>query len=174
MKHWKTQAEARMVYANTFMQKVLDLQPDLEKIFYDAMSTSPEREIHIVKYHSDDSTTGEEVVERACMRRGYKIVYTPKTGIYELLRCNTSDYYKHAPKSEVKDFVKLGWLRAVDERQLKRDRKRLAKFNRKIDNANEQRNDSLMVHWRKRRRELIDNISSIEEKMNSENYGKQC
>lgn len=166
MKYWITQAKAREVFTGTFMQKVLDLQPDLEKIFYDAMSTSPEREIHIVKTRNEESSV-EEIVERACLRRGYKIVYTPKTGIYELLRTNTSDYYKHSPKTEVKDFVKKGWLRAVDERQIARDRKRLAKFNRKIDNANEQRNDSLMVHWRKRRRELIDNISSIEEKMAS-------
>lgn len=166
MKHWITQAQAREVFTGTFMQKVLDLQPDLEKIWLDAMSNSPDREIMIVKSR-DTETDKTEVVERACLRRGYKIVYTPKTGLYELLRTNTSDYYKHATKAEVKDFVKKGWLRAVDQRQVDRDRKRLAKFNRKIDNANEQRNDSLMTHWRRRRMELIDNISSIEEKMAS-------
>lgn len=164
MKHWKTQEQARKVFADTFMQKVIDQQPQLKQIFFDAMATSPEREIHIVRKRNEE-TDKTEVVERACFRRGYKIVYTPKTGMYELLRTNTSDYYKHASTAEVKDFLKKGWLRAVDERQVLRDRLRLAKYNRRIDNANEQRNDSLMVHWRKRRRELIDNISSIEEQM---------
>lgn len=172
MKHWKTQEQARKVFADTFMQKIIDLQPQLETIFYDAMSTSPEREIHVVKKRDEESSV-PTVVERSCMRRGYKIMYTTKTGLYELLRTNTSDYYKHATKAEILDFVKHGWLRSVDTRQLKRDRTRLAKFNKKIDNANEQRNDSLMVHWRRRRMELIDNISSIEEKMNSEDYGIQ-
>lgn len=161
----KTQAEAREVFTNTFMQRILDKQSTLMGIWMDAMKTSPTREIMIVKQRNVD-TDKIEIVEKSVLRRGYKIQYTEKTGLYELFRTNSSDYYKHASNAEIELFKRKGWLRAADEQQIARDKIRLAKFNKKIDNANEQRNDSLMTHWRKRRLELINNISSIEEKLN--------
>lgn len=165
MRHDITQEKAREVFTRTFMQRIINRQADLQKIWQDAMETSPEREIIIIRSRNEE-TNLVHVVERACMRRGWKIVYTPKTGMYELLRTNTSDYYKHATEKDVDFFLKEGWLRACDIKQLERDRNRLDKFNKKIDNANKQRNDSLMTHWRKRRLELIENITSIEEKLN--------
>lgn len=168
MRKTKTQREAYLVFAQTFMQRILDKQQDLMDIWMDAMNTSPNRQIMIVKKRNEN-TDKEEVVEKSVLRRGYKIQYTEKTGIYELFRTNTSDYYKHATDSEIKLFVRKGWIRTCDEQQIIRDKKRLAKYNKKIDNANEQRNDSLMTHWRKRRKELIDNISSIEESLSLKN-----
>lgn len=162
----KTQIEAHGVFEGTFMDRIIAQQDKLEKIWIDAVATSPPRELLIVNKRNEN-TDRIETVEESVLRRGYKIQYTPKTGLYELLRINTSDYYKHATDKEIKEFARDGWIRSVDERQVLRDRKRLAKFNKKIDNANEQRNDSLMTHWRRRRMELIDNISSIEEKLNS-------
>jgi hypothetical protein len=135
-------------------------------IWMDAMKTSPVREIMIVKQRNTE-TNRTEIVEKSVLRRGYKIQYTEKTGLYELFRTNSSDYYKHASNAEIALFERKGWLAAVDTQQIARDKMRLAKYNKKIDNANEQRNDSLMTHWRRRRLELIDNISSIEEKLNS-------
>lgn len=162
----KTQEEARIVFTNTFMDRIVEQQNTLRGIWIGAMVTSPDREMMVV-YRRNENTDKKELVESSVLRRGYKIQYTEKTGLYELFRTNSSDYYKHASNKEVKLFKEDGWITAVDTQQIARDKKRLAKYNKKIDNANEQRNDSLMTHWRRRRLELIDNISSIEEKLNS-------
>lgn len=161
----KTQTEAHEVFTGTFMQRIIDNQRILKLIWEDAMATSPQRQMMIVRKRNE-STDVVEIVEQSVLRRGYKIQYTEKTGLYELLRTNTSDYYKHVNNTEMLQFAEEGWLRTCDTKQVERDRKRLAKFNKKIDNANEQRNDSLITHWRRRRMELIENISSIEEKLN--------
>jgi hypothetical protein len=162
----KEQERAMAVFTGTFMQRIIDAQDKLQFIFNDAVATtSPRQELKVVKRNKD--TGREELVEHAVMRRGWKVCYTAKTGLYELLRIDNTDYYKNALDSEVQRFVKQGWIRACDEMQVEKDRKRLARYNRKIDNANEQRNDSLMVHWRRRRKELIDSISSIEESLSS-------
>jgi len=162
----KTQEEARIVFTNTFMDRIVKQQNTLMDIWMDAMKTSPVREIMIVKKRNEN-TDIVEIVEKSVLRRGYKIQYTEKTGLYELFRTNSSDYYKHASNAEIKLFERKGWIAAVDAQQIARDKKRLAKYNKKIDNANKERNDSLMTHWRRRRLELIDNISSIEERLNS-------
>jgi hypothetical protein len=161
----KTQQEALAVFTGTFMQRILNQQDKLKAIWEDALKTSPKRELMVVAERDQDGNV-IEIVEQACFRRGYKVTLTEKTGLYELLRTNTSDYYKHTTNAEIELFRRKGWIRACDEQQVIRDKKRLAKFNKKIDNANEQRNDSLMTHWRKRRMELIDNISTLEEKLN--------
>ena len=160
-----TQEQAMKVFANSFMDKIIKLQPVLKEIHANAFATSPDRQMMVV-HKRNEATDKLELVEAACLRRGYKITLTAKTGLYELLRTNTSDYYKHATAKEVEQFKVDGWIRACDENQIKRDKVKLTRYNKKIDNANKERNDSLMTHWRRRRRELIDNISSIEEKLN--------
>ena len=152
-------------FTKSFFQRILEQQDVLKAIWEDAMETSPPRQ-RFTFSKRNESTDNVEVTERSCFRRGYKVSHTAQTGLYELLRTNTSDYYKHATDKEIKLFATEGWIKATDKLQVARNRASLKVYNRKIDNANKERNDSLMTHWRRRRRELIDNISSIEESLN--------
>lgn len=112
-----------------------------------------------------DANDEEYLIEESVLRRGYKIQYTSKTDMYELFHTNTTDYYKYANDTIIDEFLDKGFVRAADEHQVIRDRKRVEYLNRKIDRANSERNDSLMVHWRQRRKELMDKISKIEESL---------
>lgn len=105
------------------------------------------------------------MAELSVLRRGFKIQWTAKAGMYELLRTNTSEFYKWVSESDINAFLEHGFIRTVDERQLERDRKQVEYLNKKIGKANSERNDSLMVHWRQRRVDLIDRISKIEESL---------
>lgn len=155
----------KQLFSRSFFMRIIEQQDALKAIWEDAMETSPPRQRFIFSTRNEATDT-IEVTERSCFRRGYKIAHTTRTGLYELLRTNTSDYYKHATDKEIKLFVEQGWIKACDTQQVKRNRASLKMYNRKIDNANKERNDSLMTHWCRRRKELIDNISSIEESLN--------
>ena len=112
-----------------------------------------------------DDDGNEILFEESVLRRGYKIQYTAKTNMYELFRTTTTDYYKYVNDTIIDEFLEKGFVRTADEHQIARDRKRVEYLNRKIDRANSERNDSLMVHWRQRRKELMDKISRIEENL---------
>jgi hypothetical protein len=152
------------------MQRIIDRQGDIQQIWLDALATSPEpQEMYIFTMETDPVTQEKVpmVQEHSFLRRGYKIQYTPKTGLYELFHTNSSDYYKYPNDKVIDEFLENGWLQTTDAHQVIRDRKRLTAYNRKIEGAASTRNDSLMTHWRKRREELINNISFIEEKITS-------
>ena len=152
-------------FSRSFMLRIIEQQERLKAIWDDANESSPPRQRFVFSTRNE-ATDSVEISERSFFRRGYKIAHTTQTGLYELLRTNTSDYYKHATDKEIAFFETHGWVRASDMKQVERNRSSLKVYNRKIDNANKERNDSLMTHWRRRRRELIDNISSIEESLN--------
>lgn len=156
----------------SFMQRIYDRQGDIQQIWLDALATSPEpQEMYIYSTDTDIDTEEEihVVQEHSFLRRGYKIQYTPKTGLYELFHTNSSDFYKYPNDAVIDEFLENGWLQTTDAHQVIRDRKRLDIYNRKIEKASSQRNDSLMTHWRKRREELINNISFIEERIAERN-----
>lgn len=159
----------------TFYEKHLARQSDLAKIHERALAETPTNGVDahlmcrmLVSKKSDD---GKDVVlESSVIRRGYKIQFTPKTGMYELFKVMTSDYYKYVDDDTIDIFLEKGFVRAVDELQVLRDRRKVEILNRKIDKAGVERNDSMIVHWRNTRKELIEKISRIEEKI--ESYGK--
>jgi len=113
----------------------------------------------------NDDLGNPYLAELSVLRRGFKIQWTSKIGMYELLRTNTSEFYKWVAEKDIDLFLKEGFIRTVDLKQLKRDRKSVDALNKKIGKANSERNDSLMVHWRQRRIDLIDRISKIEESL---------
>lgn len=150
----------------SFMERIYKRQADFQQIWIDALATSHWREEMVIRKQETDPDSGEKqdfLDEQSFMRRGYKIQYTAKTGMYELFAIHTSDFYKYPSDAIIDEFLAKGWTRTCDEHQIARNKKQVEKFNRKIDNANKERNDSLMTHWRTRREELINNISSIEE-----------
>lgn len=158
----------KRAFSKSFMQRIINQQEKLKAIWEDAERTSPPRQ-RFVFSKRNEATDSVEVTERSFFRRGYKVSHTTQTGLYELLRTNTSDYYKHATNAEIELFNKKGWIVGCDTQQIARNRASLKTYNRKIDNANKERNDSLITHWRRRRMELINNISSIEESLNKSN-----
>jgi hypothetical protein len=113
----------------------------------------------------NDDQGNPYLAELSVLRRGFKIQWTSKIGMYELLRTNTSEFYKWVDTKDIDIFLEEGFIRTVDKRQLKRDRSAVSALNKKIGQANSERNDSLMVHWRQRRIDLIDRISKIEESL---------
>lgn len=112
-----------------------------------------------------DDNGDEFLIEESVIRRGYKIQHTSKTDMYELFNVTTTDYYKYVDDKGIDEFLEKGFVRTADEHQIVRDRKRVDYYNRKIEKASSERNDSMMVHWRQRRQELIDKISKIEENL---------
>lgn len=152
----------------SFMKRIWDRQGDIQAIWFDALLHSPETQTMVVTKKETDSDTGEEyddVVEHGFLRRAFKVQFTPRTGMYELFHTNSSDYYKYPSDAVIDAFLNDGWLQTTDRLQVERDRKRLDVYNKKINSASSKRNDSLMTHWKKRREDLIHNISTIEERM---------
>lgn len=145
-----------------FMEKIVARQEDLKLIHQRALEELPQQTF-VTDYI--DSSNQIHIIEKSVMRRGFKIQYTDKTGMYELFNIQTTDYYKYTTDSLIDMFLEKGFKRSVDELQIERDRRRVESLNKKIDTANSQRNDSLIIHWRKRREQLINNISKIEEKL---------
>lgn len=153
-----------------FYEKHLARQEDLKKIHDDALSSTPVGGVDsnlmcIMRITKPDDDGVAELIEESVLRRGYKIQYTAKTGMYELFNITTTDYYKYVDDTIIDEFLAKGFIRTVDEHQILRDQKRVEFYGRKIDKANSQRNDSLMVHWRQRRLELIEKISRIQESL---------
>lgn len=154
------------------MNWILNRQKQMQTIWFDAQENSPETQEMIVTKRLIDEDTLEPyqaVVEHSFLRRGFKVQYTPDTGLYELFHINSSTFYKYPTDETIDVFLKKGWLDAVDELQLERHDKQLKMYNRKIENATAERNDSIMVHWRKRRQTLVEKISIIQERMKERN-----
>lgn len=132
-------------------------QSQLKFIFLKALNQLPPNNIMKV--------TNEEGVlkEHSIIRRGYKLTYTVDADLYELFKIHsTNGYYKYAHEEIIDIMCKEGFVNYVDKEQIDRLKQRVSYYNKKIDKANEDRNDSLIVHWRKRRKELIDSIIQIE------------
>lgn len=151
-----------------FYEKHMARQEDLKAIHDRAMEETPTGGVDanlmcIMEIVKNDDDMNPKLFETAVLRRGFKIQYTIKTGMYELFRTTTTDYYKYVDDTIIDEFLEKGFVRAADEHQIIRDRKRVEFLNKKIDKANSERNDSLMIHWRQRRKELIEKISRIEE-----------
>lgn len=151
-----------------FYEKHLSRQSDLKIIHNRAMEETPSGGVDAnlmckMKIIKNDDDMNPKLFETAVLRRGFKIQHTLKTNMYELFLINTTDYYKYADDSVIDEFLEKGFVKAADDYQIKRDRRRIEILNKKIDKANSERNDSLMIHWKNRRMELIEKISKIEE-----------
>jgi len=150
--------------------RIKQRQSDLKNIWYDALTSSPLREIMVVKttgYDPKTNQTVDKVKEKSIIRRGYKIQYTYSTDMFELFHTNKVNHYKYPSDRVITEFVNNGWLDTVDRHQVQRWQDILDEYNYKIDNASQQRNDSLITHWRNKRQELIYKISSVEEEIKS-------
>jgi len=147
-------------------------QEDLKQIYEGAVRDTPVGGVapnlmcrmNVIKADENNSPV---IAETAILRRGYKIQHTVKTGMYELFLTTTTDYYKYVDDTIIDEFLEKGFVRAVDEHQVKRDKRQVKSLNKKIESATNVRNDSLMVHWRNKRRDLIEKISLIEESLAS-------
>ncbi|WZE63551.1 hypothetical protein PANI_CDS0031 [Maribacter phage Panino] len=151
-----------------FYQKHLARQKDLKEIHERAIRETPkggvdENLMCIMRVKKTGDGGKTVLFEESVLRRGYKIQHTPQTDMYELFKTTSTDYYKYVDDTIIDEFLEKGFVRAVDEHQIKRDRRRVELLNRKIDKANSERNDSLIIHWRNKRKELIEKISKIEE-----------
>jgi hypothetical protein len=151
-----------------FYDKHMARQDDLKKIHEGAIRDTPIGGVDsnlmcVMEIIKNNDDMQPELFETAVLRRGYKIQHTVKTDMYELFRTTTTDYYKYVDDTIIDEFLEKGFVRAADEHQIARDRKRVEYLNKKIDKANSERNDSLMIHWRSRRKELIEKITRIEE-----------
>lgn len=105
------------------------------------------------------------IIEHSVIRRGFKIQYKGNTNIYELLNITVSDFYKYVDDKTIKKILKKGFVRFVDEEQVRRDRKKINTLNKKVEEALFQNNNSLATHWVKKRQNLINKISLIEDKL---------
>lgn len=145
------------------IKRITSKQKELKVIWESAVvsSDSPVTYEMLVRDTEDKS-----VIEHSFFRRGFKAQYNPSTGLYELYNIKGSDYYKHASNKLIDTFYKKGFRRAVDEEKIKSSRRKLKSYDKKINEADQQRNDAWMVHWKKKRRELLDEIILIEEHLN--------
>lgn len=155
-----------------FYEKHLARQDDLKIIHEGAIKDTPTHGIDaslmcVLEIIKNDDQQNPILYEKSVLRRGYKIQYTALTNMYELFLTTTTDYYKYVGDTIIDEFLEKGFVRTADEHQVIRDRKKVEILNRKIDKANSERNDSLMIHWRQRRKELIEKISRIEENLAS-------
>lgn len=157
-----------MSYEYSNRNRIKQRQEELKGIWYDALVNSPQSNIMMVntrKYDPELNLTVDVVKEHSIIRRGYKIQYTASNEMYELFHTNKVNHYKYPSDRVITEFVNNGWLDTVDRHQIQRWQDILDEYNYKIDNASQQRNDSLITHWRNKRQELIYKISSVEEEM---------
>ena len=148
------------------IQRLRERQEDLRLIWEHAITNAPNRQHMVLNYVTEDGQ--ETLMEHAVLRRGFKITLNNKMGgMYELLAIHSTDFYKYASDKEIDFFLKRGFIRACDELQIERHQKKIDRYNVKIDQANSERNDSVMTHWRKRRLELINDKSLIEENLHN-------
>ena len=99
-------------------------------------------------------------------RKGYKLqrTYIEDFGfLYEAFATHSSDYYKWVKLTELGMFEEWGFNRAVDCLLVHRLEKKINFLTRKIRKAGDNRNDSLVVHWRRKRKELIERKTRVEE-----------
>lgn len=142
-------------------KRIMKRQADLRKIWIDALTHSPARQSMSVSVERE----GKIYTERAFLRGGYKIQHTEPTDIYELFHINTSDRYKYPDDDVINDFVKHGWLDTTDRHQIERCKLKYVEYDDKIKKASEERNDSIITHYRNKRLELANKISRLEEKI---------
>lgn len=141
------------------LRYLLSHQDEIKQVFQDALSAVEDKTIPprcLVETHN---TVG-------VLYKGYKVSCTkiPNYGlVYELMNTNTSDFYKWVDRKSMDDFLTHGFLRTCNLHQLERLKTRLKMYNNKINGASQDRNDSLMVHWKKKRVEALSDIIKIEE-----------
>lgn len=150
-----------------FYEKHLARQEDLQIIHTLALEDTPKNGVEdnlkcVMRIYLKDDAGTDYLSELSVLRRGYKIQWTAQTKMYELFNTQCTDYYKYVKDTIIDRFLKDGFVRTCDELQIARDRKRIEYLNKKIGKANSERNDSLMIHWRQRRIDLIENINKIE------------
>lgn len=93
--------------------------------------------------------------------KGWVIIASNAEGglFYELLSTSGNDFYKYPhPYTLINEFAERGFLRMTDELRIQRDKKRVEIITQKINGASEERNDSMIIHWRKKRKMLIDRL----------------
>lgn len=117
----------------------------------------------IQRIQLQDDAGESYLAELSVLRRGYKIQWTAQTKMYELLNIQNNEYYKWVNNTIIDRFLKNGFLRSCDELQIYRNKAEVKRLNTKLQKANSDRNDSLIVHWRQRRVDLIEKITAIEE-----------
>lgn len=143
------------------IQRLRERQGDMELIWKDAVKNCPTRQHTIINYMSDNGET--VLIEHAVLRRGFKVTFNNRMQVYELLSTHGGDFYKYATDAQIDKFLKVGFVRACDEYQIKRHERKIERYNKNIDLSNAERNDSMITHWRNRRMELINDKSTIEE-----------
>jgi len=108
--------------------------------------------------------TPEEV---SVLRRGYKIQYLKQDDIYLLFQTRTNDFYKYVEKEKYDLFVKDGMKVVADSEQVKRDEERIEKLSLKIAAADKQLNNTMVTHWKRQRKSILDRVVKIEDSLNS-------
>lgn len=145
------------------IKRLRDRQGDLRLIWEDAITTAPPHNQMVIEYLSDN---GHHVlVEHAVIRRGFKVTYNNRMGVYELLSVHSGDFYKYATDEEIDHHLRVGFVRACDLMQIERYKGKIEGYAEKIKEANSDRNDSMITHWRNRRLELTNYISMVEENL---------
>lgn len=141
------------------LRYLLSHQDEIEQVFRDALGAVENKVIPARSLVETNNTVG-------ILYKGYKVSCTkiPNYGlVYELMNTNTSDFYKWVDRKKMKDFLTQGFVRTCNLDQLERLRDRVDTFSTKINGASQDRNDSLMVHWKKKRMEALSEIIKIEE-----------
>jgi len=151
----------------TSYKKHMEMQDYLKVIYTRAMEEVPKAGVSanlmcVMTISKPDKNMNNVVSEVSILRRGYKINYTVKTGMYELFTTTSSDYYKYVTETTIKEFIKKGFIRTVDEHQIKRYESRIEALKAKINDDNIERNDSWMVHWKQQITEIREKIDSIQ------------
>lgn len=97
---------------------------------------------------------------------GYKVSrsYFKNYGfLYELLEIHSNEFYKWVKQKDLPLFVDEGFKIAAAKLQVKRHNAKIDDYTRKIEAASSDRNDSLVIHWRRKRKEITRIKTLIEE-----------
>ena len=145
---------------------IMNNQDTIKKI-YDSALDSIEKEKIPVQNQLDERDSGHSVIYR-----GYKVMVSLKNErpFYELMTTFSSDYYKWVNKIDLEVFKDHGFKTACDILQVKRIQKKIRMYTNKIEGASKERNDSMMIHWQSRRRELVERKVKLEENLELSNY----